>query len=84
MRMLCLILFAALCSGCSVTLNATGRWDDGNAELVALQGRMAQVDSVVKQMSTELQSTPGDINAVDAVLSKYGIRRGTSAINEQK
>lgn len=84
MRMLCLILFAALCSGCSVTLNATGRWDDNNAELAAIQGKMAQVNAVVKQMSTELQSTPGDINAVDAVLSKYGIRRGTSAINEQK
>jgi len=81
------VIMIVLLSGCTVTCRVSGRLSEVDESAQALQeasAELANIKTAVNSMSAELQSAPEDIQAVDAVLSKYGIRRGTSAINEQK
>ena len=81
MKWLCAIILFSLC-GCSVTMSVSGRLSeiDGSAtQLQQATAELGKIKSVVNALSDELQSAPPDINAVDAVLNKYGIRRGTNA-----
>jgi len=60
-------------SGCSVTLNATGRWRE--TPVAAPDAEADRIKAVVNAMVSELSQTPNDIDAVNSVLTKYGINR---------
>ena len=71
----CMLL---VCSGCSVTLNATGRWVEPQSaapDAPALQAQYDQYRTRVFEMAQELTATTNEIGAVNAVLKKYGIQR---------
>ena len=72
LKALALIGVLAL-SGCSVTLNATGRWRE--TPVAAPDAEADRIKAVVNAMVSELSQTPNDIDAVNAVLTKYGINR---------
>ena len=73
MRVLIVIAMLA-CSGCSVTLNATGKWSDTIAPDVELRKQYDQLNAAAKRLTQELAATPPEMDAVSAVLTKYGIK----------
>jgi len=79
--MKCALILAvclALCAGCSVTLSASAqRSGDQTAatQLKALQEQSEKQSALVRQMVAELEAAPEDLNAINAVLRKYGVNR---------
>ena len=78
MKLFVLIALLA-CSGCSVTMTGSAKWSDPEplqSELEQLRQRNEQFTTAIQNMKQELQATTNDINAVSAVLRKYGIQVG--------
>jgi len=72
---LCLLL---LCAGCSVTLSGAAKWSDAapaNVENAKLRQEHDKMLSEIKTFIDELRRAPSDIDAINAVLKKYGIER---------
>ena len=68
------VLLALLCSGCSLTLNASSRWKEDAVADTQLRQQYEQVTTAVKAMSADLAKTPADDPAaIRAVLARYGI-----------
>jgi len=80
MRIAALILLIACCSGCSVTLNGSARWSEAGPEPTPLPNKelQAQIDKMtgeIRTFVTDLKTAPNELEAIDAVLKRYGIER---------
>ena len=67
-----------LCAGCSVTLTGAAKWSDAapaNVESAKLRQEYDKMASDIKTFIDELRRAPDDIDAINAVLKKYGIER---------
>ena len=75
MKWLVVVLVVAL-SGCTVTTRVSGRWSEPEpSQDVALIEQHKQLTTVVRNMTGELTAAPNEIEAVNAILRKYGIAR---------
>jgi len=77
MRWLPITLLLIACSGCSVTLTGNANWsevDSSVQDLDALRQKHEQLSVTVQKMTQELAATPPEMDAVLAVLTKYGIK----------
>ena len=77
MKFAIIILACLACVGCVTTVET--RWSDGAgpgaAELEAAQKQMQQWKAGLEKMNAEIIAAPNEIEAVNAVLKKYGISR---------
>jgi len=77
MKWLAILLLLVACAGCSVTLTGNANWsevDPSVQELAALRQKHEQLSVAVKKMTDELATIPPEMDAVLAVLTKYGIK----------
>ena len=67
-----LVCMAILCSGCTVTFTGTSKWSDvvDNGKLQMQYDKLA---TDARNLVTELKDSPYEIDAVSAVLKKYGV-----------
>ena len=79
MRVLIVIAMLA-CSGCSVTLNGSARWSEAGPEPTQppnkeLQAQIDKMTGEIRAFVTDLKTAPNELEAINAVLKKYGIER---------
>jgi len=75
MRILVILALLA-CSGCSVTMTGAARWSDQEPVVSEDAELRKQIDSIKAEVQAfvgELRNAPNDIDAINAVLKKYGI-----------
>jgi len=78
MRTFVTILLVACCTGCSVTLTGAAKWSDLNQaskQNSELEQQYAKMEGEIRAFVNDLKATPNELEAVNAVLKKYGIER---------
>jgi outer membrane murein-binding lipoprotein Lpp len=79
------LLLAVMLAGCTFTMSMNEAKPDDSVglsaqkELTALQGQVQKFNGAILQMTKELQAAPDDVASIDAILTKYGIRRRAEA-----
>ena len=80
MKLLGAILASVLLCGCTCTLSVRGSGQAPKAQPAEdSAAELARIRRGVQAMVTELRAAPADVEAIDAVLQKYGIERGAEA-----
>ena len=80
MRIIAAILLIVCCAGCSVTLNGSARWSEAGPEPTQppnkeLQAQIDKMTGEIRAFVTDLKTAPNELEAINAVLKRYGIER---------